>query len=43
MLHQDQEQEGENAIAALRALARAEAAFLPRPLRTQIFLRDNVP
>ncbi len=43
VLHQDQEQEVENAIAALRALARAEAAFLPRPVRTQIFLRDNVP
>ncbi len=43
VLHQDQEQEVENAVAALRALARAEAAFLPRPVRTQIFLRDNVP
>ena len=42
VLHQDQEQEVENAIAALRALARADA-FLPRTMRTQIFLRDNVP
>ncbi len=42
VLHQDQEQEVENAVAALRALARADP-FLPRPVRTQIFLRDNVP
>ena len=42
VLHQDQEQEVENAVAALRALARADS-FLPRPVRTQIFLRDNVP
>ena len=42
VLHQDQEQEVENAIAALRALARGDA-FLPRTMRTQIFLRDNVP
>ena len=42
VLHQDQEQEVENAIAALRALARSDA-FLPRTMRTQIFLRDNVP
>ena len=41
VLHQDQEQE--NAVAALRALARGETSFLPRPVRTQIFLRDNVP
>ena len=42
VLHQDQEQEVENAVAALRALARTDS-FLPRPVRTQIFLRDNVP
>ena len=42
VLHQDQEQEVENAITALRALARADPV-LPRPVRTQIFLRDNVP
>jgi LacI family transcriptional regulator len=43
VLHQDQEQEVENAIAALRAMARSDKDFSPRPVRIQIFLRDNVP
>jgi LacI family transcriptional regulator len=43
VLHQDQEQEVENAISALRGLARIDAGFPLKPVRTQIFLRDNVP
>ena len=43
VLHQDQEQEVENAIAGLRALARPDRGFSPRPVQIQIFLRDNVP
>jgi LacI family transcriptional regulator len=43
VLHQDQEQEVENAIAALRSMTRAGSGVVPKPVRTQIFLRDNVP
>ena len=43
VLHQDQEQEVENAIAALRSVTRAVTGFIPKPVRMQIFLRDNVP
>ncbi|WP_419730948.1 LacI family DNA-binding transcriptional regulator [Lichenicola sp.] len=43
VLHQDQEQEVENAIAALRSVTRATPGFNPKPVRMQIFLRDNVP
>ncbi|MCQ8240817.1 LacI family DNA-binding transcriptional regulator [Rhizosaccharibacter radicis] len=43
VLHQDQEQEVADAIAALRALNRDEADFPARTVRLQIFLRDNVP
>lgn len=43
VLHQDQEQEVANAIMALRAMLRADERFTPKPVRAQIFLRDNVP
>ncbi len=43
VLHQDQVQEVENAIAALRGLVRIDAGVPLKPVRTQIFLRDNVP
>lgn len=43
VLHQDQEQEVENAIATLRAMTRSDTGFVPKPVRMQIFLRDNVP
>jgi len=46
VLHQDQEQEVSAAIAALRALKGGDgvdAGDAPPPIRTQIFLRDNVP
>ncbi len=43
VLHQDREQEVENTIAGLRAMAHPGKGFSPRPVQIQIFLRDNVP
>lgn len=43
VLHQDQQQEVDIAIATLRAMTRADPDVAARPVRLQIFLRDNVP
>ncbi|MCQ8277444.1 LacI family DNA-binding transcriptional regulator [Acetobacteraceae bacterium KSS8] len=43
VLHQDQEQEIEDAISALRSLAHGVPGRPTKPMRLQIFLRDNVP
>lgn len=43
MLHQDSGEEVERAVRILKAIVDGDAAYVPQPIRTNIFLRDNLP